>query len=546
MSGTTDEDDLIIGSPSLDVRRGGFGDDTILGLGGNDFLYGDADNDRLEGGADDDVLQGGLGADTITGNDGRDRLLGGAGADSMLGGAGNDLAIGSDGNDTIAGEDGHDSLFGGDGADSLAGGAGHDLLLGGAGADTLLGGAGDDLYFVDDLGDIVIDLPGETGNSVIASVTWTLAAGFGELYLDGGALALDGTGNAIANLIDGNPGANLLRGLAGDDTLLGDDGDDTIEGGAGNDSLHGGAGADSMVGGAGNDDYIVENAADIVVELAGGGADRVFSTVSWTLGAEFEHLSLANEDDIAGTGNARDNRIFGNSGANLIIGLDGADTLDGRRGADTLEGGAGNDFYRVDDVGDREVEAAGGGIDHVEASVSWTLGDGLDHLTLVAGAVDGTGNALANAITGNGARNTLLGLDGNDTIEGGTGGDTITGGAGADRLRGGEGADVFIYTSASEGRDRLIGYNGLEDTLVISAAGFGGGLTTLTDLLLQGRYIASATPVANSAAGIGQFIWEFDAGRLWWDADGAGGAAAALIALMPDAIGMNAYEILLV
>ncbi len=54
---------------------------------------------------------------------------------------------------------------------------------------------------------------------------------------------VNGTGNALGNVIKGNKADNVLSGLGGNDTLLGGDGNDTLVGGLGNDTLDGGAGA---------------------------------------------------------------------------------------------------------------------------------------------------------------------------------------------------------------------------------------------------------------------------------------------------------------
>ena len=75
-----------------------------------------------------------------------------------------------------------------------------------------------------------------------------------------GTLAIQGTGNLIANVMTGNTGNNKLLGLAGNDTL---------DGGSGNDILVGGAGKDAMTGGAGADDFDF----DVVAEI-GKGATR--------------------------------------------------------------------------------------------------------------------------------------------------------------------------------------------------------------------------------------------------------------------------------
>ena len=141
--------------------------------------------------------------------------------------------------------------------------------------------------------------------------------------------------------------------------------------------------------------------------------------MAFTLGANLENLTLTGSGAIAGTGNAVANVLKGNSGANTLTGLDGNDTLDGGAGADSLRGGNGDDTCVVDNAGDVVVEAAGAGTDLVKSFVTATLAANVELLTLTGiGAINGTGNSLADWLQGNSAANTLAAGDGQDLLWG--------------------------------------------------------------------------------------------------------------------------------
>jgi Ca2+-binding RTX toxin-like protein len=136
---------------------------------------------------------------------------------------------------------------------------------------------------------------------------------------------------------------HIIYGLGGNDTLTGNSGDDVLNGQAGSDTLNGGAGRNILNGGIGNDTYLVEDADDIVVEIAEGGTDTVNASITYSLGAHVENLILAGGGNINATGNTLNNLIIDNSGHNILDGGVGNDTVIGGVGNDTVIGGAGSD-----------------------------------------------------------------------------------------------------------------------------------------------------------------------------------------------------------
>jgi len=236
--------------------------------------------------------------------------------------------------DVLHGLGGNDTLLGFGGNDSLRGGAGNDRLDGGTGHDAMYGGDGDDTYVVDNVGDIIGEPDAAGGKDTVeASVTYALSGNVETLVLTGRA-AIDGTGNALDNVIRGNDAANILTGMGGNDLLVG---------GLGADTLIGGTGADRMEGGSGDDLYYVDNAGDTVVEAANDGRDSASAAISYTLTANVEDLLLTGVAVLDGTGNDLANMITGNSAANRLVGGAGTDTLNGAGGADILTGGADED-----------------------------------------------------------------------------------------------------------------------------------------------------------------------------------------------------------
>jgi len=254
---------------------------------------------------------------------------------------------GTSGNDTLTGTSSADQIFGFAGDDILSGGGGNDRLDGGTGADTMFGGTGNDIYFVDDVGDSVVEYSGEGTDEVRTTLaSLTLGANVENLTFTGSG-GFTGTGNELNNVITGGASGDNLSGGDGYDQLYGGGGDDSLYGGDGGDVLSGGTGADHMEGGTGDDVYIVDNVGDVVVENSGEGSDYVYTTLTtYTLPDNVESGSYNGTSvaDFTLTGNALDNTLYGAAGNDVLSGLDGADTIRGQGGDDVLDGGNGADL----------------------------------------------------------------------------------------------------------------------------------------------------------------------------------------------------------
>jgi Ca2+-binding RTX toxin-like protein len=188
------------------------------------------------------------------------------GDDVLKGGNGNDKLFGWTGNDSLYGEAGNDWLFGGYGNDVLFGGEGNDRLDGEQGADRLIGGNGNDLYVIDNLYDVIVDIPLTGTETVESRITFDLRkfsmatsspiinfTGLENLTLADtvpgevpGENPINGFGNNLANILTGNSSDNTLDGREGDDTVNGGAGNDILIVSQGNDVLFGGGGADKF------------------------------------------------------------------------------------------------------------------------------------------------------------------------------------------------------------------------------------------------------------------------------------------------------------
>jgi Ca2+-binding RTX toxin-like protein len=303
-------------------------------LSGNDTITSTGPTGRL--------LLGYAGNDTITGGTGKDQISGGTGADQMNGGLDDDLyevdnALDKVSEANVPGLDvvltnvswtlqagsrveeiqtsvanGNINLTGNEFANKLIGNNGANVLNGGGGADQMEGGLGNDTYFVDNLGDVVVEasVSGSVLDTVNTTVSFTVTdAIMVETLRAIGAGNVNLTGNSFVNTIFGNVGANVIDAGWGSDTIDAGAGNDTVMGGFGLDRILGGAGNDTLKGGF-DDDYID----------GGIGNDRLY-------------------------GELQNDKLLGGLGNDILLGGSEQDTLFGGFGLDTMTGGTGRDTF---------------------------------------------------------------------------------------------------------------------------------------------------------------------------------------------------------
>ncbi|MFD0917288.1 calcium-binding protein [Pseudahrensia aquimaris] len=512
------------------------GDDTIIGGGEEVTIIGDVHTmSGSAGGAAAPTVYGG--ADTLTGGTKDDLIVGDvyevtesilnidnflvAGDDMIDGGQGDDILYGDFFNNTFGAGviGGHDTLKGSEGDDKLYGQLGNDVLQGGSDENIIDGGEGFDIAsYADAKEGVTVDLnlqgdfqavnsfsfdqlvsiEGVIGSAhndmlIAAEDIGAVMEGLeGENELVGSAEGFDTASYANAvvgvnvslELLNTEQDTNIsidrlisieaLLGSAHDDLLSGNGDANSLTGGAGNDDLDGGGGSDSLNGGLGNDEYWIDDANDIVLELAVEGYDRVYADglTSYTLPDDVERLTFLDTGNHTATGNDLANRFDGNAGNDtFILDAGGNDIFSGGQGQDTFDARAGSLGIDIDLVsGTHGGDAAGDLFASME--VFWGSNNAAVSDTMVTGAArakfygfagddDLTGGATVDYLDGGIGDDVLDGMGARDGLRGFTGDDTLTGGA--DR-------DYFQYVFAGFDHDTITDYqDGLDYLRVFSA-----------------------------------------------------------------------------
>jgi Ca2+-binding RTX toxin-like protein len=298
------------------------------------------------------------------------------------------------------------------------------------------------------------------------------------------------TGSKQEDVLDGSSATTSV-------SLYGIDGADILYGSNYNDVLDGGTGTDGLYGGKGNDTFYIDDINDAVTENIGEGIDTVNSSITYTLEANIENLTLIGSGVIDGSGNNLNNVITGNDAANTLYGLGGSDVIYGGNGNDVLGGGM---AYLSDGVNDSLWGGEGDDILYVDEYDSFNGGNGYDivdalyaghglTIDMVACAVesaigsqlndvlDGHLSQVSIELYGNKGNDTLYGGVADDYLDGGKDADTLSGGAGNDVLDGGAGADTLI---GGRGNDTYMFSRGYSTDTIIDADGTAGNIDVLS------------------------------------------------------------------
>lgn len=131
-------------------------------------------------------------------------------------------------------------------------------------------------------------------------------------------------------------------------------------------------------------------------------------------------------------------------------------------------------------------------------------------------------------IRGNRGNDQIFGSDGADNLTGGAGNDTLSGGRGRDVLSGGAGIDSFVFDVRviTANADRLVSFTKADDQFLLSSKVFSG-----LDVGMLAENAFNFGLFATTAQH--RIIYDHVSGRIWFDADGAGGADQVLFARVP-------------
>ncbi|MEZ0223143.1 MAG: cadherin domain-containing protein [Alphaproteobacteria bacterium] len=237
----------------------------------------------------------------LMGYDASNTFYGGSGNDTITGGDLNDIIDGGTGVDTLYGGEGNDTLIAVGSGDTLSGGNGNDTLVQGTSPGYLQGDQGNDIYLLQDGSGTVDESAGGGIDTIVLNYlydegyTFQLSSYYElENLTLIGAIPVNGSGNALANILIGNSAHNVLDGKGGDDI---------IAGGGDNDTLIGGTGQDTFVFSS------ILNGIDTISDFSAGQSDKIDISDLLT---DYDPLTMALADFVQ----------ISNSGSNSTVSVD--------------------------------------------------------------------------------------------------------------------------------------------------------------------------------------------------------------------------------
>jgi Ca2+-binding RTX toxin-like protein len=556
------ESDLLNGGNGNDRLNGEAGNDTLIGGRGNDFLNGGNGNDRLNGGDGRDTIIGGLGNDSLDGGTGDDMLQGDDGRDTLIGGRDNDIIGGGSGNDTLWGGDGRDTLMGGRNKDMVNGGLGNDLLNGDRDNDTLIGGRGNDTLNGNEDNDVLFgdgssrlfaltdnnrlvsfdsDRPDRVSSIAVTGINGNLVGvdfrpGTGALFgvTDANQVYTININTGVATLVSSNPIPFTLNGNSfGVDFNPTPDRIRVVSDAEQNIRLNPNTGGIAL-----NPD----GTQAIDVPLAYAAGDRNAGIIPDIVGAAYTNSVAPSPDPTRRTTlyniDAKLDTLVIQGSPNFLMG-DPNTPVSPNRGQLTTVGSLGVDFK---DAG-FDIFSLNAGDPNNSANIAYAVSGSMLYSIDLA-----TGTATNLGTIGNGSFN-LIGLaatsadgnGGNDLLMGGSGRDTLVGGRGNDTLTGGNGNDSFSFGSPAEGIDTISDFSVPNDTILVSATGFGGGLVAGAAITADQFVFGTSAVDAED-----RFIYNRNNGALSFDLDGVGGAAQVRIATLSTNLSLTNNDIFVV
>lgn len=589
---------LLIGNKGNDKLYGLGGNDVLRGGAGNDLLNGSTGVDTADytGLSTTVVVDLAKTKAQDTKGGGIDTL---ASIENVMGGNGSDVLYGSNAANVLSGGNGNDKLYGRGGKDILIGGDGNDVLDAGSGTgERLIGGTGNDRYMLgtgkgngiveDSLGDHdVVDASRSTSAAAIDLATGKSSTAAGQkLTLEAGGTStlpldvvflqdLSGSfGDDIATVKTLVPQVVSAVKAVNGDSAFGVVGfvDKPISpfGSTSGDYVY------KLFETVSEDGSVVSDAYNAMSILSGNDSPeaqlealfQVAKRADGEVGFREESMRVVvlftdAEYHLAGDGVAA-GITKGNDGDGVIEGTGTSEDYPSiaQLKSALLKAGIFPIFAVADGVTEKYKELTGklglGGVVQLEDGSTNVVSAIKNAATLATrtSIEDAVGSKFSDVIKGSSIANSISGGSGDDTITGLAGNDLLKGDNGNDKIAGGTGSDK-IYGGL--GKDTLTGDSG-KDTFMFDTKLGSTNIDTLTDFVVKDDTIYLDSDIFTKAGAVGdlkstafhlgttahdssdRIIYDKGNGKLWYDADGLGGAAAVQFALLEKNLALTSAD----